>query len=92
MSSNPTDPTKHSPQWILDVEDIKNLKFSSLEKCETNICNWALENEFVLVKDTSAKSYALYLKCSRSGKPRKFANAEGKRKKPSKKTGNFIFS
>ena len=49
---------------------------------------WALKSNFELRKSTGNKPYAVYLKCSRAGKPRKEENSQGKRTKLSKKTGN----
>jgi len=67
--------------WENSFEDVKGISFSNLQECEADLHKWARENDFSLMKDTGAKNYALYLKCSLSGKPRKDPKAEGKRKK-----------
>jgi len=71
--------------WTCSFDDVKNLSFKTSDECQDFLHKWALENEFALIKETGTKSYAVYLKCSLSGQPRKFPNAEGKRKKASKK-------
>jgi len=73
--------------WNISFDEIKSLLFEDPEEIKSYFQYWALEKGFELSKSTGTKSYALYLNCSRSGKPRKFAQAEGKRSKPSKKIG-----
>ena len=72
----------------VSFDEIKSLEFESSESLKLYLQTWALKNGFEVTKSTGTKAYAVYFKCSRSGKPRKFAKAEGKRSKPSKKIGN----
>jgi len=72
----------------LSFEDIKKLKFETSDECQEYLRKWALKNNFELRKSTGTKPYAVYLECSRAGKPRKGENSQGKRTKLSKKTGN----
>ena len=71
-------------------DNVKAIQFDSLQKCEEYLCKWALESGFRLIKNSGKKSYAIYLKCYKSGKPRKFKEAEGKRSKKSKKSGKCM--
>jgi len=76
--------------WTIDFSKIKNLEFTDINQCKLTLQSWALEEGFELSKQTGTKPYAIYFECSRGGKPRKFANAEGKRSKSSKKIGNRL--
>ena len=70
--------------------EIKSLTFDNDLDAKNHLQRWALENGFELSKTTGTKSYAFYMKCSKSGKPRKFTKSEGKRSKPLKKQVNFL--
>jgi len=80
-------PAEESKSWCVSLDPLKKLTFDHSDPLEYHLRKWALENGFELIKNTSVKSYALYMDCSRGGKPRKFAGAVGKRSKPSKKIG-----
>ena len=76
--------------WKISFDEIKAV-FEDPEEIKSNFQYWALEKGFELSKSTGTKSYAIYLNCSRSEKPKKFAQAEDKRSKPSKKIDKIIF-
>lgn len=75
--------------WPIDINEIKDVEFSTNKECENFLYDWALEQGFSLIKETT-KPYAIYLKCSRGGRQRKFVEAEAKRNKASKKIGNLF--
>ena len=74
---------------MTDISEIIKKEFSSTKDGETFLKNWALALGFELVKSTSSKDYAIYLKCHCSGKVRRNPLSEGKRVRGSKKTGNY---
>jgi len=62
----------------IDFKTIANLKFTTAKDVEVELKEWGLKEGFELILDTQSKSYGVYLKCNRSGKPRIFANKEEK--------------
>lgn len=80
---------QEKPNLEVSFEDISKKEFNDPKECEETLRKWALGKGFELKKSTGSKSYAVYMECCKSGKARKAPNTEGKRTKPSKKTGNI---